>query len=80
VFDWIGSTEVAEVIPFDALGVGQCTPCGPYQLQPTDTGSYRGSSTLGLQIYTATDKRYGAFVHLTFSPSNSVQFMNCRWA
>ena len=78
VFDWIGSTEVAEVIPFDAFGIGQCNPCGPYQLQPTDTGSYPGSSTLGLQIYTATDNRYGAFVQLTFSSSNSVQFMGCR--
>jgi hypothetical protein len=29
VFDWLVDSEMAEVDPYDANGIGLCNPCGP---------------------------------------------------
>ena len=54
VFDWISDAEMVEVTPFNEFGVGLCNPCGPFEIQPTDTGSFPEGSKLGIQLYTST--------------------------
>ena len=57
VFDWIGPSEFVEITPFDELGIGQCNPCGPYEIHPTDAGSFTAGNKLGVQLSTDTSNR-----------------------
>ena len=53
ILDWTPPDSIVEVnLP------GACTPCGPYLLQPTDSGVLGPSPTLGLRIATEISSRY----------------------
>jgi hypothetical protein len=50
VLDWMPESSLATVSPFS--GSGCSNRCGPWLLQPTDTGS-KGGGFLGVQITTS---------------------------
>eukprot|EP00967_Tisochrysis_lutea_P017197 scaffold19447_cov30-Tisochrysis_lutea.AAC.1 len=59
VLEWVADADTVQ-IPLGAA----CAPCGPYLLQPADTG-VRGTGPLGLRIATPISSRYFWVEHRT---------------
>ncbi|KAJ1451346.1 hypothetical protein M885DRAFT_17204 [Pelagophyceae sp. CCMP2097] len=49
-FDWLTNEDVALLEPYDANDVAQCSPCGPFLLQASDTGVFQAGELIGIEI------------------------------
>eukprot|EP00962_Isochrysis_galbana_P057413 scaffold29774_cov112-Isochrysis_galbana.AAC.1 len=66
ILDWVSDADTVQI----PLGVS-CSPCGPYLLQPIDTGARVAGTPIGLRIQTPVQSRYFWIEHRTKVSSGS---------
>ncbi|KAJ1463084.1 hypothetical protein M885DRAFT_455639 [Pelagophyceae sp. CCMP2097] len=59
IFDWLDDSYVQDVEPYDDKDSPNCSPCGPYLLQPADDGALENDgSFVAIQIAAETALRF----------------------
>jgi len=71
---WQLAYQVVAVFPFS--GSGCAIKCGPYLLQPTDSGTKSSSALVGVQIVTSVSNRFFFVEHRTASRNGAAALIS----
>lgn len=70
VLEWASYEAIVPIVAGAA-----CEPCGPYLLQPLDTGSLSATGLAGIRIATGVEGRFFWVEHRTIAPGGSAAVM-----